>query len=219
MTERLKEIFSLLPVCDSFADVGCDHGYISEAMLKSGKCKRAVMSDVSEKCLEKARSLNAEYISAGVAEAVLSDGLKKVPVSECVLIAGMGGEEIIKILSEAPFAPDKIILQPMKNADKLRGYIVENGYKIVKDYIFFAEGKFYVLISAEKGKDELTEEEREFGRTNLIEPTEAFVRYISEEISRKIKFASAGELSEEKRKEFLSDAERLKKYADVKRTV
>ena len=92
MAERLKEIFSLLPECESFADVGCDHGYIAEAMLKSGKCKRAVMSDVSEKCLEKAKKLNAEFIKNGVAEAVLSDGLKKVPRTECVLIAGMGGE-------------------------------------------------------------------------------------------------------------------------------
>ena len=71
MAERLKEIFSLLPECESFADVGCDHGYIAEAMLKSGKCKRAVMSDVSEKCLEKAKKLNAEFIKNGVAEAVL----------------------------------------------------------------------------------------------------------------------------------------------------
>ncbi len=219
MAERLKEIFSLLPECESFADVGCDHGYIAEAMLKSGKCKRAVMSDVSEKCLEKAKKLNAEFIKNGVAEAVLSDGLKKVPRTECVLIAGMGGEEIIKILSESPFVPEKILLQPMKNADKVRVYIAENGYKILKDYIFFAEGKYYVLILAERGADKLTAEEAEFGRTNLQNPSEAFVRYIKEEIARKIKFSSAKGLSEEKRAEFLNDAERLKKYADVKRTL
>ena len=177
MAERLKEIFSLLPECESFADVGCDHGYIAEEMLK------------------------------------------KVPRTECVLIAGMGGEEIIKILSESPFVPEKILLQPMKNADKVRVYIAENGYKILKDYIFFAEGKYYVLILAERGADKLTAEEAEFGRTNLQNPSEAFVRYIKEEIARRIKFSSAKGLSEEKRAEFLNDAERLKKYADVKRTL
>ena len=57
MTARLDELFSLLPPCSKFADVGCDHGYIAQRMLLSGKCGHAVISDISEKCLKKAETL------------------------------------------------------------------------------------------------------------------------------------------------------------------
>jgi lysophospholipase L1-like esterase len=35
VAERLKELFSLIPNCKVFADIGCDHGYIAKAMLDS----------------------------------------------------------------------------------------------------------------------------------------------------------------------------------------
>ena len=69
MNGRIEELVSAIPYTNTFADVGCDHGYVAEAMLKSGKCKKAYVSDVSEKCLEKAKKLLAGFISAGSAEA------------------------------------------------------------------------------------------------------------------------------------------------------
>lgn len=214
MTERLRVIYSEIPRCESFADVGCDHGYIAKAMLDNRKCERAIFSDVSEKCLDKARALLDSYVKEGTAEGRLSDGLENLPDSECVLIAGMGGEEIIKILKNAPFSPQKLVLQPMKNVDKLRVFLVNFGYKIVKDYVFFAENRFYDLIAAELGKDELSEEEREFGRTNLRIFPEAFRKRLSEEAARKREFSKNPDLSEETREKFLAEAERLEKYAE-----
>lgn len=214
MTERLRVIYSEIPACGSFADVGCDHGYISKAMLDNGKCEKVFFSDVSEKCLDKAKELLAEYSAEGKAEGILCDGLNAVPQTECALIAGMGGEEIIKILSAAPFLPEKLVLQPMKNADKLRTFLVKIGYKIIKDYVFFAENRFYDLIKAERGKDLLTEEEREFGRTNLSLKQEAFKKRLIEEAKRKRTFAECAGVSEEQKNKFLAEAERLESYAE-----
>ena len=121
MTARLDELFSLLPPCSKFADVGCDHGYIAQRMLLSGKCGHAVISDISEKCLKKAETLLKGEIEAGRATAVVSDGLEKLPADcDLALIAGMGGEEIVEILKRAPFLPATLCLQPMKNAEKLQ---------------------------------------------------------------------------------------------------
>ena len=98
---RLDEITSHLSGEDLVADVGCDHGYISEKLLKSGGAKKVVMTDISAKCLLKAQTLLSAEISQGKATAVVCDGLKGVdlPIT-AVVIAGMGGEEIIKILTE-----------------------------------------------------------------------------------------------------------------------
>jgi tRNA (adenine22-N1)-methyltransferase len=53
MTDRLEKIYAKIPFCKVFADIGCDHGYISKAMLDGKKCERVIISDVSENCLEK----------------------------------------------------------------------------------------------------------------------------------------------------------------------
>ena len=78
MTERLKEIFSNLPNCSVFADIGCDHGYMAQAMIVSGKCKKAIIADVSAKCLEKAQTLLADYIQKGLVTSAVSDGFERV---------------------------------------------------------------------------------------------------------------------------------------------
>lgn len=212
MTERLNEIFSVIPECKTFADVGCDHGYIARAMLESGKCERAVISDVSAKCLAKAENLLSDYIAEGRAVSAVSDGFEKIPCADCALVAGMGGEEIIEILKNAPFFPEKLVLQPMKNCRKTRIFAVETGYRIISDYTFFADGVYYDIISLERGKDELTEEEAEFGRTNVEKRPKAFTERLKAEIIRLKGFAANPALSEKSRAEFIKKAENLKKY-------
>ena len=114
--KRIETLCSLLTAAEIFADVGCDHGYCTEYMLKSGLCKKAVFSDISRGSLKKAETLLAPYIAEGRARAVLGDGLCGVPdTADEVLIAGMGGREIIGILSDKRygFLPSAFVLQPM----------------------------------------------------------------------------------------------------------
>ncbi len=165
---RIEELCALVDPCASFADVGCDHGYVSRHVLKSGKCGNVLITDISAKCLAKAEKLLAEYIEAGKCRAVCCDGLAGVPTdTEQVLIAGMGGEEIIKILSEG-FIPQKFILQPMKNADKLRKFLLDCGCKLTYDGIFRDE-KFYFVIKGERagGKQDYSPAELAFGRDSI----------------------------------------------------
>ena len=146
MTERLMRIFNEIPNCKSFADVGCDHGFIAEQMIKSGKCSLVTISDISEPSLEKARKLLKKYIDLGMVLPVCTDGLKGINTNtEVVLIAGMGGEEIIKILQESAFLPPILVLQPMKNVEKVRRKLFELGYAINKDYLFY-DKKYYNLL-------------------------------------------------------------------------
>ncbi len=212
MTDRLKEIFSNIDECEVFADVGCDHGYIAKAMLKSGKCSKVIVSDISAKCLQKAIRLLSEEIAQNKAVAIVSDGFKNLPICDLALISGMGGEEIISIIENAPTLPKKLILQPMKNLEKVRTFLVENGYKIILDYVFYKNGKFYDLIKVEKGIDTLTQEEIEFGRTNLIEKGSAFTKRLKEDIKKLSDIKEGGKLSEESLLKIERKIERLSKY-------
>ncbi len=215
MTDRLNKIFELLPGCKIFADIGCDHGYMAKAMLDSGKAQEVIISDISAKCLKKAEELLNADIALGKAKSIVSNGFEKVGECDLALISGMGGEEILAILNSANFLPDSLVLQPMKNSDKVRIEIVKLGYKIEKDFIFKSAGKFYDLILARKGADFLTDDEIEFGRTNLKEKPQAFVEFLQFKIEKLSEYAQKDGLSESSKSDMLSRIERLKKHAEI----
>lgn len=214
--KRIDTLCALLEKTDVFADVGCDHGYCSEYMLKNGLCEKAILSDVSKGSLKKAETLLASYLKNGRATSVLGDGFKGVPkeVGE-VLIAGMGGCEIVKILSNERygFVPKKFVFQPMLNADKLRRWLIENGGVLTRDFTFFAEGKYYDVICGRKAeaneKQSYTELEYEFGRENLQKRGEDFLSRIRKLLKDTEKFLAVETLSLESREELSARKKRL----------
>lgn len=143
-------------------DVGTDHAYLIAELLVSGKCSTAVAADVNEKPLDAART-NLER--AGVidrSEIVLSDGLKSVSPEGIndIVIAGMGGELIAKILSECDWLHGRnLILQPMSKTEYLLRWLWENEFEIIKRQAV-CESKFcYTVINAMKSKKTLHSKE------------------------------------------------------------
>ncbi len=217
--KRIDTLCSLLIPASLFADVGCDHGYCTEYMLKNGLCERAIVSDISKGSLEKAQTLLAPYLTAGVATAVLGGGFVGVPkdVDE-VLIAGMGGCEIAGILSDKKFGfmPKRFVFQPMHDTPKLRRYILENGGYIERDFTF-EDGKFYdVLVGGRKDETHNTkaysELEYEFGRDNLKDRPQAFLKRVKKLLRDMDKYLSAPTLQETSRAEI---EERKSKLQEV----
>ena len=214
---RIKTLCALLEDTDVFADVGCDHGYCTEFMLKNGKCERAIFSDVSKGSLQKAEILLAEYVEEGRAVGVLGDGFFGVPSSVGeVLIAGMGGSEILSILTDAKygFLPKSFVFQPMLNADKLRRWILDNGGYITRDFTF-KDGKYYDVICGRRllegeQKQQYTEMELEFGKENLETLPAAFVERTKKMLKDIDKYLAIENLQEDSRVDLLSRREKLK---------
>ena len=216
-SKRIKTLCSLLRASQTFADVGCDHGYCSEYVLKTGLCKRVIFSDISKGSLEKAKTLLAPFVEEGKAHAVLGDGFFGVPKdTEQVLIAGMGGSEIVSILSDTRygFMPKYFVFQPMHDSEKLRRYILENGGNIQRDFTFF-DGKFYDVIVGEKAKCGgqvcvYSDAEYEFGKENLLAMPVDFVKKIEKLLKNTQKYLQIEGLQEESRNELLQREKTLK---------
>lgn len=210
MTKRLKEICAHIPKSEAFADVGCDHGYCARYVLENGLAERVYITDISEKCLEKAESLLQKEIGEGRCFPLVGDGISVLPEPCTVLIAGMGGEEIIKIFSEK--LPPVFVLQPMKNAEKVRRFLIGRGCKIILDYTF-GDGKFYDLIAGERsGGDRYSEREFVYGRDNLKNPSTDFLEKIRSERDKTENYLKSEALSEEEREKLekrLGEKERL----------
>ena len=211
MTDRLKTICGEILPCKVLADVGCDHGYIAKAALDGGKCERVIVSDISAKSLEKAVKLLKDY-GEGRFSAIVSDGFENfIEMPEESVIAGMGGEEINGILKKTEVLPDKLILQPMKNTEKVRRFLVANGFEILKDYTF-CDVKYYDLIVAKKGKDFYSEDEFEFGRDNLKFKNAAFISLLKREYENTEIRLKNGNLKESSKVKLL---ERKRKLSEV----
>ncbi|MBQ7924436.1 MAG: SAM-dependent methyltransferase [Clostridia bacterium] len=213
--KRIDTLCSHLEKTASFVDVGCDHGYCSEYVLKNGLCENVIFSDVSRGSLAKAEKLLAPYVLQGKAKGVLGDGFLGVPKStETVLIAGMGGSEIVSILSDKKygFLPERFVFQPMHDSEKLRRYLVENGGILERDYTF-ADGKFYDVIvgrGATFGEAQTyTDAEYEFGKENLSAMGEAFVARTEKQITNIEKYLLQPSLQEESRAQLKERKRRL----------
>lgn len=187
--DRIQIICSYLKPCYTFADVACDHGYCAEYMLKNDLCRKAVISDVSAKSLEKAEKLLSGYIKNGRCRSVCCDGLEKIDGADEVLIAGIGGEEIVKILKNS-YIPETFIFQPMKNAEALRAYLLENGCKIQTDDVFTDGKNYYFIISGKSaGCDgNYTKAQLLYGRDSL--KNSVFREFLKAELDKKQSYLS-----------------------------
>lgn len=179
LTERLEKLVSVIPKCDVLADVGCDHGYVGIEALKRGMARRVIFTDISDECLNKARRNCPEGLKT-CSTFVCQDGIGDLQ-ADVVAICGMGGLEIISILSEAAVLPDTLVLQPMRNAADARAVIAKN-YDITMDEKI-RDGKFYDVIAAVKNGVgcNLTELEVNFGRSNMQSPSKDFYDFLINE--------------------------------------
>ncbi len=215
--KRIDTLCAHITKAKSFADVGCDHGYCTEYTLENGLCERAIFSDVSRGSLAKAERLLADFVAAGRATPVLGDGFFGVPKdTDEVLVAGMGGSEIVSILSDEKygFMPKRFIFQPMHDSEKLRRYILRNGGYIERDYTF-EDGKFYDVLVGGKAEEggqvcvEYTDAEYEFGRENLRTMPAAFVARTKKQIRNIGKYLAQPNLQEESKQSLLARRARL----------
>ena len=157
---RFRKIIDELPVCGLLAEVGCDHAKLTALAYESGKCGKAVVSDISEKCLDKARKTLARYPQT---EYYVCDGVPEAAYSaDVIMICGMGGHLIADIISRYE-GRAALLLSPQSHSEAVRRKLCECGYAVKRDECFKAGGKFYDVISAVRGERKLTAMQTEFG--------------------------------------------------------
>ena len=133
---------------ESCADIGTDHAYIPIELAKKGL--RVIASDIMPGPL----AIAAENVKKNDAkvELRLGGGLSPIEKGEVdtIIIAGMGGEMIEKILSVDADKTEGVtfVLQPMNRQAELRKYLLKNGFYIIEEDLAVEGFKVYNLIVA-----------------------------------------------------------------------
>ena len=160
---RLECIKSVVSKCNVAADIGTDHGYMAEILLRENICTKVIATDLNEGPLNRA----SEHLSAvnldKRCDFRLGSGLTvlREDEAEAIIIAGMGGELIADILDDSKniaLKASQLILQPMTTADRLRRYLYNNGFSIIDERIVKELHHYYFIIKAVPGKDRVEDE-------------------------------------------------------------
>lgn len=145
------------------ADVGTDHGYIPIALIQKNLIPKAIAMDVNMGPLQRAQEHIGLYGLGEYIETRLSDGVAALKEGEAdsIVIAGMGGELVIRILIEGESVcrqVKELILQPQSDIWKVRRFLREHKYQIVDEDMVFEEGKYYPMMKVVPvEKDEMWE--------------------------------------------------------------
>ena len=146
ISSRIRTIGDFISDGEIIADVGADHGLLELYLL--ARHKDIFITAIENKSgpfaiLDKnLRGFNNVRLS-------LSDGLDDIdPSTTTIVIAGMGGLNIKKILEKNQKklnSVQKIILDAHRDIDVARKTVTNYGFKINKEIIVYEDEKFYVI--------------------------------------------------------------------------
>lgn len=136
------------------ADIGTDHAYLPIWAVRQGLTSYAIASDINQGPLDAALRNVIRYHTEGKMELRRSNGLQGFSPQDAddIVIAGMGGELIAKILAEASWLKDpekRLILQPMTSPEELRLFLGEEGYCVRKEPVVEDGGRIYAVMLVE----------------------------------------------------------------------
>ena len=185
LPKRLLAVARYVKNNDSVADIGSDHGYLPIYLAKNYMLKGLYASDNKKGPY---RRLLKNVVDAGLENSIicdLADGLEHLPASiDTLVIAGMGGEQIIDILSnDADKLKNikKILLIPHVQAKEVRQALNQWHFMIKAEEIVEEDGHFYSLIIAEPGEEKLRIDQAIFGPRLLEHPSAAMYQMWNEQ--------------------------------------
>ena len=215
LTNRLNAVVSLVSQ-RKVADIGCDHGKTAIKLILDKISDFVIASDVNKGPAEACRKNVAKYGLTEQIEVRCGNGISvlKPEEADCIIIAGMGGELISKIIDdniEVAKLAKEIIMQPMTSEESLREYLTENGFCITDEVLAKEGEKIYVIIKAVTGKGTDKYYFPELLGRNDRELINAYYNKVTKRINDKIKGAEIGNNTEEstRYKEILNEVNKI----------
>jgi len=148
---RLKTIASFVPRGTNLADIGTDHAYLPVNLLQQRVIAKAIGVDNHRGPYESALETVRAHGLTDMIEIRLGNGLvplKKGEV-ETLVIAGMGGKNILEILQSNPPVMEDIrtlILQPQGAEEQVRVQLLLKEWKLKAECLVAEEGFIYYVF-------------------------------------------------------------------------
>ncbi|MCD8088119.1 MAG: Nif3-like dinuclear metal center hexameric protein [Oscillospiraceae bacterium] len=155
LSPRLEAVAQAVPPGACVIDVGTDHARLPVWLVQMRRVRRVVATDLRPGPLEGAAALVAQTNTDDRIDLRLTDGLSGLEPEDgdTVVIAGMGGETMVSILSDAPWTKQGtlLILEPQTKQAELRSYLTKNGYVVMSERLVKDAGRIYPILTVRGG--------------------------------------------------------------------
>lgn len=198
LDRRLQYIANAVGYCRRVIDIGTDHALLPLALACRNRCEEIIAIDISSDACDRARKNILRAGAENRIRLIHSAGLKEVTVSaaDTIVLAGLGGKEIISILSDALPLPEgvKLVIQAQSDLVQVRKFLQTNKWLFLTEDVVAAKAYPYVIISAltEAVEYELSAVELALGpllmqRWQRQEPTQAELMLLKRELRYRAK--------------------------------
>lgn len=184
LSKRLQAIYDMVP-CGVLADVGSDHGKLIISLFQNGVISKGYAIENKKGPFDRLKKAIEENNASDGVIPMLSDGISELPSDvETVVIAGMGGFNVIDILKKNPGKLKNVrtIIVDAHNAiPELRKQVTKMGFVIADEDIVYESGVYYEIIKFISGEAMyLDDPDIEFGPVLRTEKSMTFkAKYIS----------------------------------------
>lgn len=149
LSERLQTIYNMVPK-GIVADIGADHGKLMIALFEGGVISHGYAVENKKGPYNRLLAALKEKKLEEDVVPLFSDGIEDLPESvHTVVIAGMGGDNILKILKKHPNKTKQIetlIVDAHNAIPKVRDEVCKMGFVIADEKIVREEDIFYEII-------------------------------------------------------------------------
>lgn len=191
--KRLFEIVKLIEKNKKVIDIGTDHGLVPLYLAKNKISDEILATDISKNSLKKLEDQLDEE-SKKIIKTKVTDGFRGIDLGkyDLAVIAGMGATTIIDILSESLEEVKKLdylILESNIGNEKLRLFLLENSFEILKDFLVFENKKYYDIMKVKFGKKISYDlSEIYYGKDNIDKHSSLLEEKLEVEYKKNLKF-------------------------------
>lgn len=182
VSNRLQCIADFIEKGKIVADIGTDHAYLPIELIRSRHVNKVYAMDINVGPLDKAKVNVKEACINGEIIFIQSNGLNNLQSDvETVIIAGMGGILIAKILEEGKNKLtyiDDFIVSPHSDNQVVRLKIHKMGFMIKEEVMIKEQGKYYTIMHCIHGQEIYTPLEYHYGKVLIQEKRDVFMEYI-----------------------------------------
>lgn len=163
---RLNEICQLIDNADYVVDIGSDHAFLSIELIEQSRAKFVSNIEINQAPLDNGhKNVCAKNLEKQI-NFFLNDGLLNLNLNKRIdylCISGMGSDNIIQIiLNNKSNEVNKYILQANTDVSKLRYFLLNNGFTIIKEIIVVENKHYYEIIECIKNNDKSNWSNRDY---------------------------------------------------------
>lgn len=150
ITSRLAGVAELVINGEPVADIGSDHALLACYLVAGGHCPWAICGELRDGPYQRTLQAVRMYGLESLIRVRQGNGLEVLACGEVstVVLAGMGGNTIIDILSTSPGKTqsfNRLVLQPMNALAEVRRLASVNGWRIESETVV-RDGDYYVNL-------------------------------------------------------------------------